>query len=560
MELSQALIYLLFAAISLLSAAAAVVVTGHVQTRVLRRPGARPVARAQEVARPSVGVARSYEFQDGALVSAIGTEDAFLEADTDPRRAFSALCGAFATMHPDLADRMGALARRGEAFFLVGYLGPDALSVAGRVVRDRLVVTVTPVADEGGRRTVDAQSLQAMEQETEDLRRALALSAAVQWKETAEGRVIWADPAYLGLAERATGRGAGDLGWPLPRVFGEQLDPRPPEGSLRRCRVPLVDREEPAWFEVAAQECRGGGALFSARPIDRLVAAEGSLRDLVQTLSKTFAALPIGLAVFDRKRELVMFNPALVAITTLDPGYLSGRPTLRAFLDQLRDRRRMPEPRNYRSWRDEIARLEAGAEAGTYQDLWTLPCGESLRLTGRPHPDGAVAFMFEDISKEISVTRRFRAEIDLFEAILDDTAAAFVVFGRDGQVVRTNAAFDAMWPQLAAGTSPSSLIEAATIWQEAHAPTGLWGEIRDFAAHEVDRAAWSETVIATGGHRALCRVAPLRGGHTIVWFLSVDAATADPMAAWLPEVDPTRADLAGEATARANGRHGEGAA
>jgi PAS domain-containing protein len=172
--------------------------------------------------------------------------------------------------------------------------------------------------------------------------------------------------------------------------------------------------------------------MFSARAIDKLVTAETSLRDFVQTLSKTFATLPVGLAVFDRGRELVLFNPALISVTMLEAAFLTRRPTLRAFLDQLREARRMPEPRDYRSWREEIALLEQGAEQDRYHEIWTLPSGETLRVTGRPHPNRAIAFVFEDISQEVSLTRKFRTELDLDRCILDDIPAGMIVFDLDG--------------------------------------------------------------------------------------------------------------------------------
>jgi hypothetical protein len=46
-----------------------------------------------------------------------------------------------------------------------------------------------------------------------------------------------------------------------------------------------------------------------------------------------------------------------------------------------------------------------------------------LRVTGRPHPNGAIAFLFEDISQEVSLTRRFRTDLDLDRGILDDFPA-----------------------------------------------------------------------------------------------------------------------------------------
>ena len=42
--------------------------------------------------------------------------------------------------------------------------------------------------------------------------------------------------------------------------------------------------------------------------------AETALRGFMQTLAKTFAHLPTGLAIFDQHRQLALFNPALAPL------------------------------------------------------------------------------------------------------------------------------------------------------------------------------------------------------------------------------------------------------
>ncbi|MDQ7070109.1 MAG: hypothetical protein Q9M48_05105 [Rhodobacterales bacterium] len=51
---------------------------------------------------------------------------------------------------------------------------------------------------------------------------------------------------------------------------------------------------------------------------------------------------------------------------------LSIRPNLLSFFDRLRDNRMMPEPKNYSSWREQIADLVAAATDGRYFETWTL--------------------------------------------------------------------------------------------------------------------------------------------------------------------------------------------
>jgi hypothetical protein len=87
-----------------------------------------------------------------------------------------------------------------------------------------------------------------------------------------------------------------------------------------------------------------------------------------------------------------LFNPALIDLTALPADFLSARPNLLSFFDRLRDHRMMPEPKNYGSWRHQMADLVAAAADGRYQETWSLPSGAVYSVSGQPHPDGAVAF------------------------------------------------------------------------------------------------------------------------------------------------------------------------
>ena len=91
------------------------------------------------------------------------------------------------------------------------------------------------------------------------------------------------------------------------------------------------------------------GAFHYASDANGIVRAELAQRKFMQTLSQTFAQLSIGLAIFDRKRQLATFNPALLDITDLNFEFLSGHPTLDALLDRLRNMRMLPEPKDYAS-------------------------------------------------------------------------------------------------------------------------------------------------------------------------------------------------------------------
>src|SRR5690606_26502157 len=220
---------------------------------------------------------------------------------------------------------------------------------------------------------------------------------------------------------------------PLPQLI--DLSARPAQastsspGSARRVQVDAGGQSR--WYDCYLHEM-SDQTVAIALPADATVRAERSLREFVQTLTKTFADLPIGLAIFDGQRQLQLFNPALIDLTQLGAEFLSGRPTLYAFLDRLREARMMPEPKDYRSWRQQMTALEQASAAGFHTETWSLPSGQTYRVTGRPHPDGAIAFLFEDISSEVSLTRRFRSELELGQEVLEALEEAVAVFQPSG--------------------------------------------------------------------------------------------------------------------------------
>ena len=259
----------------------------------------------------------------------------------------------------------------------------------------------------------------------------------------------------------------------------------------------------------------GEDLLYTAIPADRTVEAERSLRDFTQTLTQTFAHLSVGLAIFDRERSLSLFNPALTDLIGLKPEYLIGRPTLSNLLDQLRERQMMPEPKDYKSWRQQMVALEAEAATGVYSEPWFLPDGRTFQATGRPHVDGAIAFVFEDISADISLRREFKTELETCQAVFDGLDEAIAVFSPAGAVTLTNQAYRALW----GGEEPdTNIIEASRRWQHGCAPTPVWGDARDFCGTIGERSNWTAEARLSDGRGLDCRFEALPGGATLVGF------------------------------------------
>lgn len=266
------------------------------------------------------------------------------------------------------------------------------------------------------------------------------------WKEDGQGTIIWANRAYLALADRCTGPAPdGAAEWPPLAVFPDLPVGDPPSDEPFRLSVAPDPDQPPAWYEITTV-LREGEVMRFATDVTAVVEAEAARLRFVQTLTKTFADLATGLAIFDKQRSLVMFNPALIDLTGLSPRFLSSRPGLPAFLDALRDGRVLPEPGDYGDWKRQVGAIIRGTSAGTYDESWALPDGKTYRVRARPHPDGATALLFEDVSSEVSSLRRFRSQMELGQSALDHLPEAVAVLSATGTILLTNAACDALFP------------------------------------------------------------------------------------------------------------------
>ncbi|MGR3637793.1 MAG: PAS-domain containing protein [Shimia sp.] len=272
------------------------------------------------------------------------------------------------------------------------------------------------------------------------------------------------------------------------------------------------------WFDVTAVSLKHG-TVFFAVDANTVVGAEMAQRSIVQTLSQTFAQLPTGLAVFDRSKQLVLFNPSLTALTDLPPPMLSGHPTITAFFDALRESRIAPELQSSLSWQAHVAAIIRSAEQGQYCETWELPSGKTYRVTGRPQPDGAIGMLFDDISAEMSLTRQFRAEIDIAYAALDALDDPVALFSQSGEHLLCNHAYRSFWkadPDTSFATY--TVHDATALWASEVCDTPTWQDFRSAVLSNSSRQIWTGTLALRPFGLVDAALTPIAGGATLVKF------------------------------------------
>ncbi|WP_417242166.1 PAS-domain containing protein [Celeribacter sp.] len=528
----------LLSAASLCMAFVVIYITAIVATRGEQKGRFRLVPEEGETA---------FLFDEELLVDATPEARAILESTPKTGSDWSRLLSAFTSQFPDLKANIAALAdeekltidsRNGQAkLYCEWQRGLARISLKSRVSDDHLS-------------EFDRHIVHAMEQELETLRATSENGPLLIWREHLDQTVTWANSAYLELSDSFEPEDE-EASWPPRRLFNidhttvtqnaidgaNAVSPRPFDASPPARMSLKTPNDETRWFDLYTSR-QEDGTLVTAVPVDSAVQTEGKLRDLTQTLTNTFSHLTTGLAVFSRNRRLTFYNPALTDLTGLPSDYFERAPSLMEFLDKLRDNQMMPEPKDYKSWRQNVSALESQAADGTFEEIWTLASQTTYRVKGRPLPDGAIAYFFEDISSEVSLSRRFRSEIETGQSVLDSLDEALAVFANDGRLIMSNSAYHSLWGIEDDDTlEDTGIIESARLWYSKCAPTSVWNDIRDIVAGATTVTEWSGMARLWDGRRLQCSVTPLPSGQTVARF-APEAAIAGPSRSSRENVDP----------------------
>ncbi|MEM9583853.1 MAG: PAS-domain containing protein [Pseudomonadota bacterium] len=476
------------------------------------------MAKATESnARPHV---QNLSFEGDAIVSADANARASLSAENFEVGPLSVLTDRLAHIFPQFPLAFKNAAAEQARFDLSQTTTDGPVSVSVNCEGPQTHFTITGLPNLMANHILQDRAIaEANDEELSTLRATVKTSPMLVWREDRFGTIDWVNTAYLDLAERAYPE--QDTAWPPPRLFEGATITAPGDAPHAR-RSPFTRKDGTTqWFDIVSFG-HGNTTLHYATDASKTVRAEEALRNFMQTLTQTFAALPIALAIFDRNRQLQLFNPALTELTTLEPEWLAARPTLYDVINRMREKRMLPERKDFKDWRQKIIELDKSAVDGTYLETWVLPNGQTYKVTGRPHPEGAVAFLIEDISAEISLTRKFRRELELSQSLLDCLQDAVVVFDADGNLTFSNEAYTQMWDvDSELVNEHGGVVEVTRHWQSNTRPTPLWGDAREFACHAGERAEWQGMAEMTDGRRLACRFVPIAAGATMISFSEV---------------------------------------
>jgi|GEM_PF-202270 len=427
-----------------------------------------------------------------------------------------------------LGPKLDALTRNGTPFFET-VLSDDGITrdVEGRPQSGFVIVSIEQWSAEKRRIKSSEKTAPVDAMQPNEMAFALGQTGLPLWSRSKNGDLLWSNEAFK---ELAFGSDPHDQATPrkMPAFFAL---PEQDAAVIARRRISLGTGAEPnqtqSWYNIHEHVTPDGSIFGYAEGADDIVKVETTLNRFVATLTESFAQLSTGLAIFDADRRLTIFNPAIADLMQIDPSWLASRPGFRDFMSRVREGQMMPEQKTAADWKRRIRQIEKEAGQGTLSEKWVLPSGQTFKVSGRPHPHGAIALMIEDISTHISLERQYQSEIEQSRATLDFLTEAVCVFDTTGAMVYANSACAELWGFDAKdAVDHLNIVKATADWGAACKPTPVWGDLREFVTSLDQRAAWTADIALENGPALSSVFAPLPDGSTLAIFTNTSKLVA----------------------------------
>ncbi len=257
------------------------------------------------------------------------------------------------------------------------------------------------------------------------------------------GKLIYANPAYAEAAGAATPAAAVAA---QAKLFSDE--PNLAEAAMSagapvtERRFAVIDGQRKA-LEVTAAPA---GDMVAITITDESAAAEARdrLQRTINAYDDTLDRLKTAVAVFGPDQKISFYNRAYVDLWRLDPAWLKQKPTEGEILEKLRESRRLPEEKSFAAFKRARAELYASMTSAQ-EEVWHLPDGATLRIAGQPHPFGGLLYIYEDMTEQLSMERRYNDLFNVQRSTLDHLHEGVAFFGTDGRLKLWNLAFADLW-------------------------------------------------------------------------------------------------------------------
>ena len=230
---------------------------------------------------------------------------------------------------------------------------------------------------------------------------------------------------------------------------GRELAPTDSEGTMigragRRARGHVVIGGSRRLLDITELPCRDEGTIGFALDRTDVETAETELGRHVSAHAAVLEGIGAAVAIYGADKRLKFFNAAFAELWGLDAEWLAAEPSFGDVLEQLRERRRIPERVDFRAFTRERQQLFTSL-IEPQQELMHLPDDRTLLVSIAPHPFGGLTFVYENVTDRLALERSCNTLTQVRRATLDNLFEGVAVYGSDGRLKLHNPAYLKIW-------------------------------------------------------------------------------------------------------------------
>ncbi|WP_265562928.1 PAS-domain containing protein [Sphingomicrobium arenosum] len=187
-----------------------------------------------------------------------------------------------------------------------------------------------------------------------------------------------------------------------------------------------------------------GAVAGFALDIQDLEDARYELAQNIQSQRELADRMAAGAAQFDADGRLSFYNQPFQLMSQLDTEDLDEGIPFDRLLDAMREKGRVPEVRDYPSWKAERREWFTATEELIEED-WILANGDHLRVVGQPLPNGGLRLILEDRTEQVRLASARDTLLRVRAATFDNLFEVISVFASDGRLYLWNRRFSRLW-------------------------------------------------------------------------------------------------------------------
>ena len=252
------------------------------------------------------------------------------------------------------------------------------------------------------------------------------------------------------FVEAVEGRNAADVIARSAELVGDNEEARATALSALEGGKPMARRQaaivrgERRMLEIVNVPLPTGAVAGFALDVQQLEDARGELARQVQSQRDLVDRMTAGAAQFDSDRALSFFNGPFAAMAHLDPEWLGEKPEFDRVLERMREHNRVPETRDFPTWKAERRDWFTSPEEVIEED-WMLAGGDHWRVVAQTLPDGGLRLFLEDRTEQARLASARDTLLRVRSATLDNLFEAIGVFSSDGRLYLWNRRFSQVW-------------------------------------------------------------------------------------------------------------------